>query len=216
MLSFRVCLTLYPRREASGNADIPIGGFSSLPPSYFSFFCLSVSASLVSPPSVSPISSFYFPVSAFKSYPFCFDILAHSFALAFLLKRLESSNSALFPQNTGGGGYPSIRSSFFRSALWVVFSRRVSPFPPNTCGMQISQPLSFYGLPQMMGGTPYVLSPHTRSATVPSMRLKKKRPPTTMMATTALEARRSRPGACPRPVMAQRKSSMTPAMGLRP
>src|SRR5882762_870151 len=41
-----------------------------------------------------------------KVYPLCFDTLPHSFALAFLLKPLESSNSALSAQNTGGGGYP--------------------------------------------------------------------------------------------------------------
>ena len=36
------------------------------------------------------------------------------------------------------------------------------------------------------------------------------------IATTAEEARRMRLGGCPRPVMAQRNPSMTPAMGLRP
>src|SRR6267378_8600985 len=85
MLTCRVNPTLHPRGETAGNGDIPIGGFFSL--SSFSFFC--------------------FPVSAFpKFYPFFFHALPHSFALAFLLKPLESSNSALFAQNTGGGGYP--------------------------------------------------------------------------------------------------------------
>ena len=89
-----------------------------------------------------------------KVYPLCFDTLPHSFALAFLLKPLESSNSALFAQNTGGGGYPLNSIFIFPSALWVVSSRRVSPFPSDTCKMQFSQPLCFANLACLMGGTP--------------------------------------------------------------
>src|SRR5206468_5729093 len=57
---------------------------------------------------------------------------------------------------------------------------------------------------------------HTRSATEVSMRLKKTSPPRTTSATAKAEASSSRLGACPRPVMAQRKPSITPAMGLSP
>src|SRR6266851_8328590 len=57
---------------------------------------------------------------------------------------------------------------------------------------------------------------HTRSATVDSMRLKKKRPPTKTRATMAEEASRSRLGAWPRPAMAQRNPSITPAIGFSP
>src|SRR5713226_4142470 len=57
---------------------------------------------------------------------------------------------------------------------------------------------------------------HTRSATVDSMRLKKKTPPTKTRATMAEEASRSRLGAWPRPVMAQRNPSITPAIGFNP
>jgi len=148
MLTCRVNPTLHPRRETSGNADIPIGGFFSL--SSFSFFC--------------------FPVSAFpKSYPFYFHALPHSFALAFLLKPLESSNSALFAQNTGGGGYPLNSIFIFPSALWVVSSRRVSPFPSNTCKMHFSQPLCFANLACLMGGgTPLPGFPNWNPA-VPSL-----------------------------------------------
>jgi len=112
MLSLCVNPTLHPRRGTSGNADILIGGFSSFPPSPISNFRFPAS-----PPSVSPISTFCFPVSAFSfflhypllttHYPPSFHTLPHSFALAFLLKRLESSNSELFAQNTRGGGTPS-------------------------------------------------------------------------------------------------------------
>src|SRR5206468_10937902 len=57
---------------------------------------------------------------------------------------------------------------------------------------------------------------HTRSATEVSMRLKKNNPPRTTNATAKAEASSSRLGACPRPVIAQRKPSITPAMGLSP
>src|SRR5208283_732474 len=57
---------------------------------------------------------------------------------------------------------------------------------------------------------------HTRSAMLPSMYLKKARPPRTATRTMATEAIRMEPGAGPRPVSAQRKPSMTPAMGFRP
>src|SRR5271165_3941446 len=54
---------------------------------------------------------------------------------------------------------------------------------------------------------------HTRSAILPSMRLKKIRPPKSTALTIATEAYRVAAGACPVPVSAQRKPSMTPAMG---
>ena len=57
---------------------------------------------------------------------------------------------------------------------------------------------------------------HTRSATVVSMRLKKISPPTRTKATAIDEATRIRLGGRPCPVMAQRKPSITPAIGLRP
>src|SRR5437016_11116715 len=56
----------------------------------------------------------------------------------------------------------------------------------------------------------------TRSATEVSMRLKKVSPPRTTNATAEAEASSSRLGACPRPVMAKRKPSITPAIGLSP
>src|SRR5229473_8487711 len=58
--------------------------------------------------------------------------------------------------------------------------------------------------------------PQTRSATAVSMRLKNSSPPTTTSATAALEASSSRLGACPRPVIAHRKPSITPAIGFSP
>src|SRR5438094_3075778 len=57
---------------------------------------------------------------------------------------------------------------------------------------------------------------HTRSATEVSILLKKTSPPRTTSATAKADASSSRLGACPRPVMAQRKPSITPAMGLSP
>ena len=48
------------------------------------------------------------------------------------------------------------------------------------------------------------------------MRLKKNSPPTTTTATIALEASSSRLGAWPRPVIAHRKPSITPAIGFSP
>ncbi len=69
-----------------GNADVPVGDYSSLFPSSSTFSLL-----------VSP-----FP----RAYPLYFDILAHSFALSFLLSYLESIGSALFVQNHPGWGYP--------------------------------------------------------------------------------------------------------------
>src|SRR6267142_84679 len=50
---------------------------------------------------------------------------------------------------------------------------------------------------------------HTRSATALSMRLKKNSPPRRTTATAPAETRRIKPGAWPRPVMAQRKPSIT-------
>jgi len=122
MLSLCMNPALHPRRGTSGNADGTlsrsgrnIGGFSPLPPSPLSSFTFPVSPSSVSPISnfCFPISTFCFPVSAFH-YPLLtthylpsFHTLPDSFALAFLLKRLESSNSELFAQNTRSGGTPS-------------------------------------------------------------------------------------------------------------
>src|SRR6266481_2445514 len=59
-------------------------------------------------------------------------------------------------------------------------------------------------------------APQTRSATAVSMRLKKNNPPSTTSATAALDTRSSSPGACPRPVIAHLKPSITPAIGFSP
>src|SRR5229473_2711783 len=88
-----------------GNADIPIGGFSSFPPSPISSFCPLVSA---------------FP----KSYPFSFHTLAHSFALFCIFLHLPKTQLFSFqsfahslPKTTGGGGTPPVRSSFLHYIL---------------------------------------------------------------------------------------------------
>src|SRR5271166_1548487 len=57
---------------------------------------------------------------------------------------------------------------------------------------------------------------HTRSAMLPSMRLKNKRPPKTATPTMPTEAKRLAAGGWPVPVSAQRKPSITPAIGFRP
>src|SRR5258707_15551036 len=73
-------------RPRPGNVDVLVGDYSSLFPSSSTFSLL-----------VSP-----FP----RAYPLYFDILAHSFALSFLLSYFESIVSALFAQNHPGWGYP--------------------------------------------------------------------------------------------------------------
>src|SRR5712691_225978 len=57
---------------------------------------------------------------------------------------------------------------------------------------------------------------HTLSAIVPSILWKKNSPPTSTAATPAADASSSGPGACPCPVSAQRKPSITPAIGFNP
>lgn len=86
----------------------------------------------------------------------------------------------------------------------------------NFCPASIASkgPLLVPALPRFFVTS--LFPPQTRSAMLPSMRWKKKRPPTRTSATAAVEANRSGPGGWPWPVSAQRKPSMTPAMGLRP
>src|SRR5713101_324760 len=60
------------------------------------------------------------------------------------------------------------------------------------------------------------VQPQTRSATVPSIRLKKKSPPRRTITTATEEMSRMSPGGWPRPVMAHRKPSITPAIGFNP
>src|SRR5713101_1664626 len=62
----------------------------------------------------------------------------------------------------------------------------------------------------------YSVRPQTRSATVPSIRLKKKSPPRRTITTATEETSRMSPGGWPRPVMAHRKPSITPAIGFNP
>src|SRR5260370_1643934 len=59
-------------------------------------------------------------------------------------------------------------------------------------------------------------SPHTRSATVVSMRLKKNKPPRTTSATATAEASSSTQAAGPLPVIAHRNPSITHAIGYTP
>src|SRR2546425_7341172 len=58
--------------------------------------------------------------------------------------------------------------------------------------------------------------PQTRSATVPSIRLKKKSPPRKTVTTATAETSRMSPGGRPRPAMAHRKPAITPAIGFNP
>jgi len=71
-------------------------------------------------------------------------------------------------------------------------------------------------LPGCASSLPILELPHTRSATVPSIRWKKNNPPATTTTTIPVDASSNNPGAFPCPVIAHRNPSITPAIGFSP
>src|SRR2546425_734392 len=96
-----------------------------------------------------------------------------------------------------------------------------SPDPLSSLESALTRPVplnSFIIRTYKNRGVPprYSVRPQTRSATVPSIRLKKKSPPRRTITTATAETSRMSPGGWPRPVMAHRKPSITPAIGFNP
>src|SRR6266478_10217818 len=87
---------------------------------------------------------------------------------------------------------PLPHSGHFRSSTWYSFAIEV---PPSIPVLELA---------------------HTRSATVPSILWKNIIPPTSSTTTASADAANNAPGACPWPVNAQRKPSITPAIGFSP
>src|SRR5712692_3631308 len=184
--------TPHPR---PGNADVPVGGFSSLGEIRRS---ASILAGGFSSPRPSPISSFCPLVSAFpKFYPFSFHTLAHSFALFCVFLHLPKTQLFSFQsvphslqKTTRGGGTLQFDLHFFNTLSSFYAPYFPSPLLSFTYELKISQPLCFDILPSNGVCPPcaslnhYLVtsllsSSQTRSATAVSMRLKKNSPPRT-------------------------------------
>jgi len=90
-------------------------------------------------------------VNMFPSYPLCIDTLANSFALAQTSTLLFSSNSALFAQNTRGGGRGELKTSWLASPKGT--SRIHFSFQPLTkCNFRNYFVLIFIQIGGGMGG----------------------------------------------------------------
>src|SRR6266446_2626062 len=170
----------------SGNADIPIGGFPPLRQYHLAFRPKPTEASAKVGPP--PLSSFCFLVSAFSVSPLS--------SFCFLASHFSFPQPFCFDTLADSPTQRQPLSPFLINHFRALFIATAGVPPPQ----------------KNPKGNP----PQTRSATAVSMRLKKNNPPSTTSATAALDTRSSSPGACPRPVIAHRKPSITPAIGFSP
>ena len=147
-----------------------------------------------------------------------------SYTLTEKVTRFRSTSSSLFFQNTRGVGVrlsPRAKSRDQSPAITPLDSV-LTKFPSVT-PLDSALTQNHPGWGTSRGATfrradvrTCRRSFQTRSATFASTRWKKTKPPISSTTTHAADASISTFGGCPRPVSAQRKPSITPAMGFNP